>query len=153
MPRSAIAALLLLLALTGAGCTMWKEPKAQQAGPKNATAMEDLERLMWKSVQQGDWKDVRSHMAETFVLNAPEGRLDREAALARYQGLKLEEVSLGEVQTRANGADMVVSYTLTLHGTAAGQPIAPTPQRVLTVWQSVKRGWIQIAQSVQPAQP
>jgi len=141
--RWLIALPLLLLS----ACTMWKEQQHPDSF-KNVTRLEDYERTMWKAVQAGDWTQVRAHMSESFVQMSPAGPRDREAALQHYQHMQLEDVSLGEFQTRPNGADMVVTYSVTLRGRFEGKPVTSTAH-VLTVWQSVKRGWVEIAQSVQ----
>ena len=64
----------------------------------------------------------------------------------------MEDFSLAEAQTQPNGDDMVITYTLTLRGAAEGHPIPSAPVRVMTVWQTVKNGWVEIAQSWMPVQ-
>ncbi len=107
---------------------------------------------MWKAMQAGEWKDVEAHMAPTFVLLDADGVHDRAAAMERMKQMKVTEVSLGEFQTQPNGADMTVTYTAMLRGTSNGKQLSSEPMRVMSVWQSVKRGWIQVAQArVTPA--
>ncbi len=126
-------------------------------GPKSpfatVTSIEGYERAMWDEVKAANWTAVNAHLAETFVQSGPEGARDRERALQHYQQMRLTAYQMSDVQTRPNGADMVVTYTLVLTGTADGQPIPAAPVRVMTVWQTVKHGWVEIAQSVTPAGP
>ena len=142
------ALVLLLVALLATSCTIWRAPTS--ASWKSSTQMEDYERLMWKAVQEGDWKQVESHMAETFVGVDGDAVRDRAATLDRLRQIKLTGYSLGEFDSKPNGADMVVSYTAVLHGTLGGQPLPAGPLRILTVWQTAKGGWIQVAQSTLP---
>ena len=55
---------------------------------------------------------------------------------------------MSNVHSSPNGADMVLTYDLELQGTVAGQPIPSGRVHVLTVWQGVKRGWIEVAQAI-----
>src|SRR5437660_927775 len=103
---------------------------------------------MWKAIQAGDWQQVRAHMSESFVQIGPNARRDRDQTIQRLQQLQIDEAQLGEFETRPNGLDMVVTYVVTYH-TRNPQPATET-RRVLTVWQSAKRGWIEIAQSSVP---
>jgi len=123
-------------------------------GPKSpfaaVTSLDGHERVMWQLVRAGDQEQLRAHMAGAFVQTTPEGVLDRDAVLARYAQMKLESFEMGDAETRPAGEDMVITYTVRLHGTSAGQPLLAEPLRVMTVWQTVKRGWVQIAQSVTP---
>jgi hypothetical protein len=148
--RSAIVCLLLLIALGLSSCTLWKEPKTP--GWKGVTAIEDHERLMWKSIQSGDWQQVHAHMAPSFVGVTSAGVRDRAATLEHLKQMKIEEFSLGEFESTPHGVDMAATYLITLRGTVAGQPLPAEPMRVITVWQTVKGGWIEIAQAVMPAQ-
>jgi hypothetical protein len=65
----------------------------------------------------------------------------------------LKEYSLGDLKTELNGSTIVVTYTITLtgtagNGTAGSQPLPPSPQSIMTVWQQQKAGWVAIAHSV-----
>ena len=145
--RSRLAALLVLPLLLSA-CSMKIK---RHEWP--ATSMEEHERLMWKSVQEGNWDDVERHMSESFLGAYPDGVRDRAAQIAHLRQLKLAEFSLGDFQTQPNGGDMVVAYTAVLRGTVNGTPLPASPMRVISVWQTVRGGWIQIAQAAVPPQP
>lgn len=114
---------------------------------QKATNLGDYERQMWEQVKAGHWNDVRAHMAETYVCTLPNGAHSRAEMLDFLQGMKLAGFDLQNLKTSPNGADMVVTYDLVLQGTLRGQPLPPARIHVLTVWQSVKRGWIEVAQS------
>lgn len=112
-----------------------------------ATGAEQFERLFWQSVQNKDWNDVEHHLASNFVMSTGTGRFERDAALARLKQLDLKDFSLGDVDVRPAGSDMIVTYSITLHGTDEGQPLPADPVRMMTVWQQVKHGWIAVAHS------
>lgn len=123
-------------------------------GPKSPfaalTSMDGHERVMWELVQAGNQPELRAHMAESFVQSGPEGARDREAVLAEYAEMKLTGFEMSDVQSWPNGADMLITYTLTLRGTLNERPLSGRPVRILTVWQTVKRGWVQVAQGLTP---
>ncbi len=143
---SVAAALVFLTLFTGC---MHLGPKSPFASPK-VTNPAQFEREMWERVKAGDWLEVSNHMAETFVEVQPQGVRGRAEILEHLKRhTKLNSFEMTDVRTEINGADMVVAYTLVLH--FDGQPDA-APVRVMTVWQSVSHGWVQIAQSMMPAQ-
>jgi hypothetical protein len=115
---------------------------------QKATNLGDYERQMWQDVKAARWIDVRAHIAETYVCSMPNGAHSRAEMLDFLQSMKLEGFEIHDLKTSPNGADMVVTYDLELRGMSGGQPIPPGRVHVLTVWQSVKRGWIEVAQSI-----
>jgi hypothetical protein len=130
---------------------MWKKPAT--TGWTSATGLEEYERLMWKSVQSGDWLQVNAHISPEFLGATPEGVRNRASMVEHLQQMKLTDFSLGEFESHPAGGDMVVSYVITLQGTVGGQPLPAGPMRVVTVWQTVKRGWVEIAQTIMPVTP
>ena len=74
-------------------------------------------------------------------------RLDKAAALAHLQQLQLDDYTLGDVHAEMNGDTFVVTYTVAMKGTFAGQPLPSEPVRMMTVWQKEKSGWMAIAHS------
>ncbi len=58
------------------------------------------------------------------------------------------EATGGEALERIFWKEFVVTYTITLNGTAAGQPLPSGPQHMMTVWHEHKSGWMVIAHSV-----
>ncbi len=143
------AAVFLVTVLSG--CTMYDKPKTTTWA--NATGAEQFERLMWQEIKAGNLPEVEKRLASTFVALSPSGVRDRAAEMDLLRRFALKEYSLGELEVRPNGNDMVVTYTLTLDGTLDGQPVPPGPWRVMTVWQQVGTNWAAIAQSYAPAQP
>jgi hypothetical protein len=142
-PRLAAAPLLLSLML-GLACTIAKERPARTFS--EATGAEALERLFWKQVQAGNWVELDRVIASNYVGVAPSGSLDRDAILAQYRQWKLTDFAIGDLKTELNGPTFIVTYTITLNGTAAGQPL-PSPQHMMTVWHEHKSGWMVIAHS------
>lgn len=126
-------------------CTVWKERPATAFS--QATGGEDLERVFWKEIKAKHWDEVDRRIASNFVSINAEGQHDRTVTMERLKQLNLKDYSLGDFQTELNGNTFVVAYTITLHGTRNGQPLPEEPQRVLTVWQQQKKGWVEIAHS------
>src|SRR5262249_40381423 len=130
-----------------AGCTVWREHQISEF--KDATGGEGLERSFWKGVKAKHWNAVEGHLAGNYVGFTPqEGRFDRAAMMAHLQQLQLDDFSLGDLQTELNTETLVVTYTITMRGTFAGQPLPSEPVRMMTVWQKQKADWMAIAHSV-----
>ena len=117
---------------------------------QTATNPGEYERQMWEHVKAGHALDLRAHMAETFHCTLPGGAMNREEMRDFLGSMKLTGFDIENLKSAPNGADMVVTYDLTLKGTSRGQAIPPDKLHVLTVWQSVKRGWIEVAQAITP---
>jgi hypothetical protein len=129
------------------GCTVWREHEVNKW--EDATGGEGLERSFWKGVKAKRWSEVEQHLASNYVLVTPEeGRLDRTAALAHLEQVRLDEFILGDLETELSTDTLVVTYAITLRGTFSGQPLPSYPVRMMTVWQKEKPGWVQIAHSV-----
>ncbi len=142
-----LAVLTLSATVLLAGCTMWREHQVSDF--KDATGGEGLEHSLWKQVKAKHWNALESHLAGNFVSYTPEeGRLDRAAALAHLQQFQLDDFSIGDLQTELNTETLVVTYSITLRGTFAGQALPSSPVLMLTVWQKQKAGWMAIAHSV-----
>jgi len=138
MRTRGLLAILLALLLTSCG-----SPKPNTWS--GATGAEQFERLFWQSVQQKDWDNVEHHLASTYVAVTSSGRLERAEALAHLKQLDIKDFTLGNVDVRPAGGDMVVTYDITVHGTVGGQALPETPMHMMTVWQQVKHGWIAVA--------
>src|SRR5262249_39734986 len=109
---------ILAVALTLVSCTMWKPPKT--AGWSSATAPDQYERLMWEAVQRGDLGEVTRHLSSNFVRITPGARQDRDAALDHLRKLKLTSFEITDLTSAPAGDDMIVTYTLALHGSYSG---------------------------------
>jgi hypothetical protein len=119
---------------------------------KNTTGAEQNERLMWQSIQGKDWVNVEGHLSPTFVGVTADGRMfDRAGWLQQWKSAELGEFSLGEVQVLPEGTDMKVTYIF--HAQAAGvAPGSTAAQRVVSIWQQIKTGWVLTASSITPMQ-
>ncbi len=139
--------LLLSAALSTPACTLWREHPGS-SNWKDATGGEGLERSFWKAIKAKEWGDVEQRISSNFVGVSPVGgRLDKAAALSRLRQLQLDDYTLGDVQSEMNSDTFVVTYTVAMHGTAAGQPLPAEPIRMMTVWQKQSAGWMEIAHS------
>jgi hypothetical protein len=138
--------LIAVLALITSSCTEGKPPHSQDWSA--ATGAEAYERLWWKAVQDHDFKTAERKLAPIYTLTTPAGIHAKDQALQYFQNLDLGSITIGEVQVKPEGPDMVVSYVAMVQSKAA-----PAPQRfyMTTVWQEVKHGWIAIAHSEVPA--
>jgi hypothetical protein len=127
-------------------CTFYKERPASTYD--DATGGESLERVFWKHVAAGNWTEVERALASNYSGIGPGGILDRAAALDQYRKWSVKDYSLGDLKTEMNGNTIVVTYTLTLNGTAGSQQLPAGPHSMMTVWQQQKKGWVIIAQNV-----
>jgi Domain of unknown function (DUF4440) len=133
----------LLIAAFLSGC--WKEPS--RFDWKNAPGAEQYERLMWQTIREKEWNEVQHHLASAFLGVAATGqKFDAAGWVTYWQGAQVSDFSIGELTVAPGGPDMVVSYRVTLKGTA----VPSGDLRVVSVWQQVKKGWVLISQSQTP---
>ena len=103
------------------------------------------ERFAGEVDRAGDY-EIDRVVASNYVGTAPGALLDRAAALEQYRQWKLTDFAMGDLKTELNGPTFIVTYSITLSGTAAGQAL-PSPQHMMTVWHQHKSGWMVIAHS------
>src|SRR5215470_18658164 len=139
-------AFVLLVALTG--CAMWKESKTHTWS--NATSGEQLERLFWNELKAKNWNELEKHISSGYVILNPRGTFDRTHELDELKRLEITDFTLGDFVTQQNGPDLVVTYTIVLHGTREGEPLPSAPMHMMTVWQQIPHGWVAIAHSRVP---
>ena len=153
MPRGLALPLLIYLMFVSA-CTFYGDHPARAFS--EATGGEGMERVFWKEVQAANWVQVERSLASNYSGVTPSGTLDRSATMEQYRNWQLKDYALGDMQTELNATTIVVTYTITLRGTASGpggaQPLPTTPQHMMTVWQQQKSGWVAIAHSVTQSQ-
>ena len=134
------------LALILSGCTVYGEHPVMTIA--DATGGAGFEHGLWRDIQQQNWKDLEHHIAGNFVYVTPAGRLEREAALAEIEKMRVTDFSMGDVTTEMNNDAFVVTYTITLRGSDGSNAFSNQPQRRMTVWQKQKASWVAIAHSV-----
>jgi ketosteroid isomerase-like protein len=140
--------LLLSLTLLLSACTLWREHPASSKWT-DATGGEGLERSFWKEVKDKKWSELEHHISSNYVAVSAQGsRLDKAAAVAQIQQLQLDDYTLGDLQAEMNSDTFVVTYTISMRGTFAGQPLVTESLRMMTVWQKQNAGWMAIAHSV-----
>ena len=141
----AIAAMLLIVVSAGvAGCTMWKEPK--HVSWKNATGLEDHERLFWDALKAKDWLSVEQHMASNYKLVTPEKVYTKDEAVAIYKDTTLLDFTLADFDVTQSGETWVVSYTATYTFDYQGKRTGPQSAKTVSVWQKQKSGWVKISE-------
>ena len=131
------------------GCTLWAEKKSP--GWNSATSGEHLERLLWEDIKAKQWKSLEARIAPMMVTVRGPGVLDRAATLEHLKAFELETFQIGDLETHSEGADLIVTYTVTLKGTSGGKPLPATPLRMMSVWQQLSKGWVVVAHSTVPA--
>lgn len=139
--RSVLMLLVAALVLGLAGCTIGEQK--QPTAWSSATGAEQFERLLWQEIKAKNWSQVERRLAPTFAEVTSTGSRDRAQTLERLKALDLADFSLGDLQVRPAGGDMVVAYAITLRASSG----AETTLHMMTVWQQVKGGWIAIAHS------
>jgi hypothetical protein len=137
---------LLCVMICASACTFYGEHPARTMA--EATGGEGLERVFWKSIQTANWVEVERSIASNYAGVGPSGTLDRAATIEKYRSWQLKDYAIGDLKTELNTTTIVVTYNITLNGTAGSQPLPSTPQHMLTVWQQQKARWVVIAQSV-----
>jgi hypothetical protein len=135
---SVLSSLVLL-----SSCTVYGEHPALTIA--DATGGVGFEQGFWREIQKQNWKEVEQHLAGNFVYVTPSGRLERAAAIAEIEQMRVSDYSMGDITTEMNGNTFVVTYTITLHG-SSGFPTQP--QRRISVWQKQKAAWVLIAHSL-----
>ena len=144
--RILLTLMLMCELMVTPACTFFGERPARAFA--DATGGEGLERVFWKEVAAANWVEVERIIASNYAGVTPSGNLDRTATLEQYRQWHLKDFSLGDLNTEMNGNTFVVTYTITLNGTAGSQPLPSVPQHMMTVWQQQKKGWMVIAHSV-----
>jgi hypothetical protein len=147
---SSVASVVMVLLLVATGCGgPPKHPSWSQA-----TGAEQYERLMWQSLRHDDWNNVQYHLAPTFVGVDERGQsYDRAAWVDHWKSARFTEYSLAEVTVQPAGADMVVTYILHLTGTRDPRSAPGGGFRVVSVWQTVAKGWVLTTTTITPIAP
>lgn len=148
MRSRSLLATLPFLALMAA-CTI--APEVKKPNWLQATGGEHYERLFWDSVRAKNWGDVEAHLAGTVVTQTPDAVRNKQQVMEHIRQIDLADYSLGDIKVEPNGADVVVTYTITLKGTIGGHPLPDAPERMMTVWQETKKGVVMIAHSTMPS--
>lgn len=131
------------LGLALSACTMWPEKK--EPGWKDATGVEQHERLYWQAIKDHDWKNIESRTASNFTHVAAAGVMDKSQALGELKKVSDFDFSLGDFAVTAHGDSAVVTYTANFKMTYDGKPSGPVTLRRMDVWQLQKAGWVLVA--------
>lgn len=120
---------------------------------KNATGAEQYERLMWQAIRNRDWTGFERQLAPAFVgVDATGAVFDRAAWVEHWKQAAITDYSLGEVAIQPAGADLVITYVVTVTGAAPADHAPGARMRVVSVWQQVKSRMILTASSITPIQ-
>jgi hypothetical protein len=112
-----------------------------------ATGPDGWEQAFWGAVKSKDWTGIERHLSSNYVFVTSSGRFDKAQFIAALQRFDLDSFEISDFQTKPEGNDFVLTYTLTIRGTLDGKPIANPVTRMLSVWQVQKKGELQIALS------
>jgi Domain of unknown function (DUF4440) len=134
---------VLLLCLIPAGCSVWNKRAPGFAG---ATGGEHLQRAFLDEIKNKHWTEVEQRLSANFVLVTSAGVYDRAAAMERIRNLDLKGYTLADLTLHAQGADVIVSYLISVDGTMNGHSLPSDPQRVVSTWQEVSGHWVLISQ-------
>jgi hypothetical protein len=147
--RARTLALMALLGLSLSACTLWPEKK--NPGWNHATGIEQFERLYWQELQKRNWKEIEARTASNFTHTSATGVKNKQQTLATYQRYPLIEHSLGDFEIVSHGDTAIAHFTaLFSYQDETGKTIGPVRNRVMTVWQQHKSGWVVVAKSVTP---
>ena len=102
-------------------------------------------------MKEKDWNEVERHLASTYVVISPGGTFDRDTALAQIKQDEIDEFIMGNISIQPSGDATVITYTMTMRGRHSGQPFQLNGDRMMTVWQQQKRGWVQVAHAHSPS--
>jgi hypothetical protein len=119
----------------------------------NATGAEQHERLMWQAIRNKDWTNFERRLAPAFVgVDSVGNVFDRAGWVEHWKQAGIGDYALGEVAIQPGGADLVITYVITITGGAQANRPATTRLRVVSVWQQVKSRLILTASSMTPLQ-
>ena len=117
----ALLSTLMFVMIFTSACTFYGEHPAKTM--EEATGGEGLERVFWKNVQASNWVEVERALASNYTGVTPSGTIDRAAALEQYRSWQLKDQAIGDLKTEMNGSTIVVTYNITLNGTAEAQSL------------------------------
>src|SRR5579864_431910 len=109
MFRAGTSIFVTWMLLILSACTVYREQSVKTIA--DATGGAGFEQGWWSDIQQQNWKDVEQHVAGNFVYVTPAGRLERAAALAEIEKMRVTDFSIGDLTTEMNGDAFVVTYT------------------------------------------
>lgn len=144
--RSAPALMLFAFLLGCAG-------PAKNPTWSNATGAEQHERLMWQAIRNKDWMNFERRLAPAFVgVDAAGNVFDRAGWVDHWKQAGIGDYALGEVAVQPGGADLVITYVVTITGGDQANHAPASRLRVVSVWQQVKSRLILTASSLTPIQ-
>jgi uncharacterized protein DUF4440 len=119
----------------------------------NATGAEQYERLMWQAIRNRDWTSFERQLAPAFIGADGTGTVfDRAAWVEHWKQSAIGDYSLGEVVIQPAGADLVITYVVSLTGSNPANRGVGSRMRVVSVWQQVKSRMVLTTSSITPVQ-
>ena len=146
MRRTAV--MLISVGLLGflTGCTVYPEKKPPTVA--STTSAEQLERIYWDSVKEGNWQQVVALQGPSVLFTNRSG--NHLSGPEWVEFLKQDppsEYMIGAVEIRPQGADMVLSYFASVTDKKSTSPV---DLAVVSVWQQVGTNLIMVAHSETP---
>ncbi len=124
-----IISLLLLAGITIGAMELTETPtKAPEADG------EQLEKRIWKAMANTNMSWVKDHVASSFQSVHSDGARDRSGELKLIKGLNLGEYELRNFKTTQVDGQIIVTYSVSVMETIAGERTSSDPAPRLSVW-------------------
>jgi hypothetical protein len=142
----------LLFALGGAAATaacQSQESKHARLAAAVADTVDgdELESRMWRAIESKNWPQVDSMLADGFQSAHADGPRDRAGELALLRQLNPGNAIITESKTTKQGAQVIVTYKVSVEETVDGKVLSSLPAVRQSVWQYTPTGWKWIAHS------
>jgi hypothetical protein len=109
-------------AITLSGCTLYSEKKHPTL--QTTTSAEQTQRIFWKDVESGNWKEAEALLAPNAVWRNGSSVIDRRSVIPWLRSLGIKQVMLSGVTIKSNVNDLTLVYSLQI---AAARPVLPSP--------------------------
>jgi hypothetical protein len=107
----------------------------------------ELESQMWRAIEAKNWPKVDSMLADGFQSAHADGGRDRAGEIALLRTLNPGRVIITESKTTKQGAQVIVTYKISVEETIDGKALSSLPAVRQSVWQYTPTGWKWIAHS------
>lgn len=106
---------------------------------------ERLTRTMWKAIQASDIDAIVTMLADGYQSVHEDGSRDKTGEIELFKGINMGDYTLNDFNVTRVGPSLIVTYSVTVEETIAGQRASTTPAPRMSVWQMTEGGWKLIA--------